>query len=208
MNVTAIEALGASTTGLNVTLPSELKGSLKTFTVVLKWTEVVYIIAVITCVLELFVGLLGFCSRAGSCITYIISGLSTLSIIAASIMATALASITVGAIKTASKSYGVTASINTSFLATTWLAVAFSIGASLFWMFTVCCCASNKNSKSRGGNDNEKLIPAGAYARVEDTQYQGQQTGVYNNQAFAVPTPNMKPTHHNGAYEPYSHGAV
>jgi hypothetical protein len=215
LNLTSIEALATSTSGVNVTLPTELRTSLKTFTVVTKWTEVVYIIALLTCVLELIVGLFGFCSRAASCVTYLVSGISTFSIIAASIMATVLGSITVGAIESTTKAYGVKAAMNTSFLATTWLAAAFSIGGGMFWMFTICCCASSHNSKkpnsrrARAGDDAEKLIPAGAYTRVEDTHYAGQQSGVYHNHGvFAVPTPNVKPTHHNGAYEPYSHGAI
>jgi hypothetical protein len=215
LNVTAIEDLASTTSGQNVTLPKELRTSLKTFVTVNKWTEVVYLIALLTCVLELVVGIFGFCSRAASCVTYIVSGLSTISIIIASVMSTVLGAITVGSIDSTAKAYGVKASLNTSFLAITWLAAAFSIGGGLFWMFTICCCAADhhskspKNRRSRGGEDAEKLIPSGAYQRVDDTHYNGQQTGVYHNQgAFAVPTPNVKPTHNNGAYEPYSHAAI
>ncbi|ATZ50736.1 hypothetical protein BCIN_06g02240 [Botrytis cinerea B05.10] len=206
LNTTSIDTL-ASATGVNATLPSEVKHALKTFTVVSKWTQVVYIIALIATALELFLGIFAMCSRAASCVTYIISGFSTAAVIAASIMATVLSSVTVGSIKTAAKAYGVEASIDTHFLAVTWLAVAFSIGSSFFWVFTICCCASDhKSSKKnrRSVNDQEKLIPQSmAYQKIDgpETAYGGQQQGVYHQQQYPQPT-------RTGAYEPYSHGAI
>jgi len=213
LNTTSIEALAISTSGVNFTLPKTLTTSLHTFTVVNEWTEIVYIIAFITCAIELVFGIFAICSRAGSCLTFIVSGLSTVSIVAASVMSTVLGSITVGSIESVAKVYGVKASLNTSFLATTWIAAAFSIGGGLFWMFTICCCAadhhSKKSSRRSRGEDAEKLIPTGAYQRVQDTTYPGQQSGVYRNQnTFAVPTPNVKPIRGDGAYEPYSHAAI
>merc|ERR1712072_1345124 len=188
LNTSTVEATASALTGTTVSLPSELKTALKTFKTFSKWTEVVYIIAFFTCVAELFLGLFGFCSRAGSCLTFIISGLSTATII----------------------------------LATTWLAAAFSIGAGMFWMLTICCCAAdhsgNSKRKSRGADDHEKLIPTGAYQRVDDNQhfnqgYAGQQHGIYNpqqNTEYGVPMHNVKPMARggNGAYEPYSHTAI
>lgn len=211
LNTSTIEKLASSTSGVTVTLPKSLTSALKTFTVFEKWTEVVYIIAVITCAFEIFLSIFAFCSRAGSCITFLISGLSTTTIIAASIMATVQVSIVTASIDSVAKAYGAKASINTSFLATTWLAVAFSIASGFFWMFTICCCASDhhsKKSRSRGGDDAEKLIPTGAYQRVHDdhTAYP-QQTGIYNNQAYATPAHNVK-AERGGAYEPYSHSAI
>jgi hypothetical protein len=211
LNTTTIQNLVQTTAGVTVTLPKSLTSALKTFTVFSKWTEVVYIIAVLTCAFEIFLSLFAFCSRAGSCITFLISGLSTTTIIAASIMATVEASITTGAIESVSKAYGATSHINTSFLATTWLAVVFSIASGFFWTFTICCCAADhhsKKSRRNRGDDNEKLIPTGAYQRVEETGYNGaQQTGIYNNQAYATPANNVK-AQRGGAYEPYTHSAI
>ncbi|KAE8449296.1 hypothetical protein EG329_008196 [Mollisiaceae sp. DMI_Dod_QoI] len=210
LNTTTIEKLASSTSGVTVTLPKSLTDALKTFTVFEKWTEVVYIIAVITCAFEIFLSVFAFCSRAGSCITFLISGLSTTTIIAASIMATVQVSIVTGAIDSVAKAYGTKASINTSFLATTWLAVVFSIASGFFWMFTICCCAADHHSKKsrRRGEDAEKLIPAGAYQRVEEQHgFAGQQSGVYNAQQFATPAHNVK-AERGGAYEPYSHSSI
>ncbi|KAA8570060.1 hypothetical protein EYC84_002395 [Monilinia fructicola] len=109
-------------------------------------------------------------------------------------MATALCSVTVGAIKSSTKAYGVKANIDTHFLAITWLAVVFSVASSFFWVFTICCCASsNKASKKdrRSLNDSEKLIPQNtAYQKIDtpDTGYVGQQQGIYHPQQYHQPT--------------------
>lgn len=198
-----------SSSGTTVTLPKEIRNSLKTFTVVSKWTEVVYIIAFVASVLEIVVGLFGFCSRIGSCCTFIISGISTTAVIIASVMATVMSAIVVGAIDSAAKAYGAKASLNTSFLAVTWLAAAFSLGAGLFWLFSICCCAADHHKRSRrSAADGEKLLPTGGsgYQRVDDphgfdanTAYGPQMSGIHQNQ---------KPIGRQGAYEPYSHGAM
>ena len=188
-------SMGAS--GKNATLPKTVTTALKAYVKVSKWTQVVYLIALLLSVLTLITGLFGFCSRGGSCITYFVSGLATTAIISASAMATASSAIVVAAIQTTAKSYNVHAKIMTGFLSVTWLACAFSVGAGLFWMFSICCC----KSESRGKHNNEKFAPS-SYQPLQDphTSYQPQTTGVYNPQAH-------KPVHGAG-YEPYTRSAV
>jgi hypothetical protein len=190
-------------TGLNVTLPNNIRDSLKTFTTVSKWTQVVYIIAAVTAVLELAVGIFAFCSRAGSCVTFIMSGISTSAVVAASILATGEGAVVVAAIKTSTEVYGVKASLNATFLAITWLGAAFSIAGGLFWLFSVCCCANDHHNRTRGGPDSEKLLPTKAYQRVEDpndfnanTEYGPRAHSGYNSE------PSRERT---GAYEAYSY---
>ncbi|KAF4630374.1 hypothetical protein G7Y89_g7759 [Cudoniella acicularis] len=208
-NTTQIEQLARTAINYNnVTIPKDITDALNTFIAVNRWTEVVYIIAIILTVLEIVVGLTGFCSRIGSCFTYILSGLSSTAIFAASTMATAESAIAVGSIKATAKAYGMDASLNTRFLATTWLATAFSLAAGFFWLFTVCCCAAEHKQRTRRvrGGDAEKLIPVGAYQRVDDPHHHNQgHAGGYN-----VPMQNVRPQQrgHGGAYEPYSHTAI
>jgi len=202
LNTTAINEKAQATSsaiGQNATLPKDVTNALKTYATVSKWTQVVYIIAFIITVLELVVGLFGFCSRAGSCVTYLVSGLATTAIISASILATASSAVVVAAVQSTSKAYGVKASIQTGFLSVTWLAVAFSIGAGLFWLFSICCCKAEHRNNKKGG---EKFIPTGSYQPIHDphTAYQGQQHGIYDAGA-------QKPIR-GGGYEPYSHAAV
>ncbi len=218
LNTTAIEKLASANAGVTVTLPKELTSSMRIFSVFSKWTNVVYIIAFLACAIELFFGIFAICSRIGSCVTFLLSGFSTVTIIAASIMATVQSAIVVGAVDSAGRAYNVKGSLNTSFLAITWLAAAFSIAGGLFWMFTICCCAAQHHSKRNNrrslGDDHEKLIPTGAYHPVGESEhfnnnaFAGQEHGIYApQQQYGVPS-NARPIRGDGAYEPYAHAAI
>ncbi|KAI1844546.1 hypothetical protein JX265_001531 [Neoarthrinium moseri] len=193
----------ASTTGQNVTLPDSITTSLKAFKTITKWTEVVYVIAMVALGVELFGGLFTYCSRAISCITYLISGVATVAVIAAAAMITAMASVVVGAVEASAKAYGVTASMNTSYLAAVWLGAAFAVGASLFWLFSACCCKREKHAR-RSRDDEKPFIPNGSYAPIHDNRHSAQSYG-YNQQAYAAPRSNART---DLAYEPYSHSRV
>jgi hypothetical protein len=190
----------ANANGANFT-DATLTNAVKTFGIVVKWTEVVYIIAAVLAVVELIVGLFAFCSRIGSCCTYIVSGFFTTAIIAAAGMSTFTSAIVVGTVKALEK-YGVHAAFNISFLAISWLAVAFAIAASLFWLFSICCCAPNHSSRrdrrSRAGGEK---VPYGGYERVNDPflpHHAHQETG------YVAPTQPAAAQR----YEPYSHAQV
>jgi len=191
-------AVSLAATGVSAKLPKDITAALKTFAKVSKWTQVVYIISLVLAVLTLVTGLFGFCSRGGSCITYFVIGFATTAIAIASIMATVSSGIVVAAVETTSKTYGVKANMDTGFLGFTWLAVAFSLGAGLFWMFSICCCKANDR---KAKNNGEKFAPTSSYQPLHDqhanTSYQGQQQGIYNPQHTKVA--------HGAGYEPYSH---
>ncbi|KAK2623832.1 hypothetical protein QTJ16_007013 [Diplocarpon rosae] len=222
LNTSVLEETASSISGGSVSLPSELKTALKTFKNVSRWTQIVYLCAIVNCAAVVFLGVFGFCSRVGSCLTFITSGIAALTIVIASVMSTVSTSLIIAAVKSTTKSYGVKGSINTSFIVTTWFAAAFSIGAALFWLVSSCCCASSHDSgsvhKSRGLSAQEKILPTGAYQRVDDSThfnngFAGQHNGVYDGQQnteYGVPMANVKPVARggNGAYEPYSHTAI
>ncbi|KAK4035398.1 SUR7/PalI family-domain-containing protein [Parachaetomium inaequale] len=191
-----------TSTGLNVTLPSGITDAVKAFGTVSKWTQVVFIIASVTLGVELFFGLFANCSRAFSCVTWLIAFLAILATGAAAALATATSVIVVGAVEASSELYGIDAQLNTRFLAAVWISVAFAIAAGLFWMFTICCCKpdhSSRRSRSRHGDEAEKFIPAGnggsGYSRL------GEPSG-YARQSYGPAQ------QHSGAYEPYSHARV
>lgn len=211
-NTTKLEETASSTVGTNVKLPKELTSALHSFQVLSKWTQVVYIIAFVATAVELLFGIFALCSRIGSCCTWIVSGISTVAIICASILATVGSAIVVGALDKVFKKYGAHAKLNTTFLAITWLAAAFSIAGSLFWLVSVCCCAPEKRERHRdrrnfrGSSDGEKLLSGGnGYQRVSEP-WGSQETGYTGR---GVPLQNFnKPTRVEGGYEPYSHTAV
>ncbi|OBT54852.1 hypothetical protein VE04_10341 [Pseudogymnoascus sp. 24MN13] len=195
-DTTTLEKL-TSDAKISVTIPDAVKTGLKTFATLVKWTEVVYIIACVTTALTVLVGIAGFFSRIGSCCTWIISGISCLAIIGFATLATVTSSVVVGALTASVKHYGVESSINTAWLAVIWIGAAASVASGLFWLFSVCCCANARkdNRHSRAG-DSEKLLGTRGYQPVHDpyqgSPYMGQQSGVYNQQQHAIPMHNVK----------------
>jgi len=195
--------------GQNITLPKEITDAINTFSTVIRWTEIVFVIAYIALGVELFFGIFANCSRAFSCITALIAGVATVAVCAAATLATVTSAIVVGAVEASAKFYGVSASLNTRFLATVWIAAAFAIAAGFFWLFTCCCCAPDHSSKrSRGGSYNrdsshEKLMPLSSspYQPVPggNTSYQQQ----YPQQSYGYTAPA-----HEQRYEPYAQTRV
>ncbi|CAJ2500608.1 Uu.00g034610.m01.CDS01 [Anthostomella pinea] len=185
---------------LNLTIPDGLNDGLNTYKTVNKWTEVVYIISMVALGLELFVGLFSAYSRGVSCLVWLISGFATAAVIAAAVLMTVMGSVVVGAVLGVSSQYGVKASVDTSFLATIWIGVAFALGASLFWLFSACCCKSEKRSHKRGGSSEKFLPPTGSYAPIGEHQNRTSGYG-YNN--FGAPQRGGGRS--DLAYEPYSH---
>jgi len=101
--------------------------------------------------LELLVGISAVFSRLGSCITSLISGVSTLFTIAASVTATALFAVLTGLFNTTLKGYEVHATLGTRMLAVTWIAVVFSLASGLFWALSSCCCSGDSAGGRRRG---------------------------------------------------------
>lgn len=195
--------------GQNVEIPEEITSAMTAFGTITRWTEIVFIIALVALGIELFFGIFANCSRAFSCITFLIAGVATVAVCTAASLATAMSVVVVGAVEGTAKWYGVSAEFNTRFLAAVWVSAAFAIAAGLFWLFTICCCAPDhhKSSRKRGMDrgEGEKFIPSGAYQPIHDdhvygaNRHSGPQYG-YSNQAHA-PRRDM-------AYEPYSHANV
>lgn len=89
----------------------------------------------------------------------------------------------------------------------TWLAVAFSLGASLFWVISSCCCSGrspyNKSSKPRG------ITAEKAAYTYEPLGPHGTPTPApYANTSYPPPAhADQGPMHNtrNSAYEPFRH---
>jgi len=198
--------------GQNVTIPDEITTAMDVFSTTTRWTEIVFIIAVVAVGLELFFGIFANCSRAFSCITFLIAGLATVAVCAAASLATAMSVIVVGAVEGTAKWYGVSADFNKNFLAAVWIAAAFAIAAGLFWLFTICCCAPDHHSSSRKrggarGAEGEKFIPTGSYQPIyEDPGYAGNNARHSGPQYGYASQPQGQ--RRDMAYEPYSHANV
>ncbi|CCE29790.1 uncharacterized protein CPUR_03637 [Claviceps purpurea 20.1] len=216
LNASVIETLN-STTGLKIELPHEMEAALRTFRTVTKWTEVAFIIALVALALQLVVGIFAMCSRAVSCLTWLLSGVTGILVGVAAGMATAMATVVIGAVESSAKYYGVEGHVGGRFLATVWIAALFAIVSGLFWIFTVCCCKPERRQKRCKNADGEKLLPTGAYKpisghRVEMTGGQSGHPAYYDpNQAHAGYSSGPRHAAGHGranmAYEPYSHRA-
>lgn len=196
----------------DVKIPNGVVDGLKAFATLIKWTQVVFIIACIATAVTVLIGIIGFFSRIGSCITWIVSGISSLAIIGFGALATVTSTAIVGTLNATLKRYGVKSSVNVGWLTIAWIGAAASLAAGIFWLFTICCCASSRDDKRRSrAGDSEKLLGSSGYQPVQDPfrndPYVGQQSGIYNQQQHAIPMHNVK-SDRTQAYEPYSHHAV
>lgn len=202
----------ATSAGQTLTLPEEITKAISAFTTVAMWTEIAFVIAIVALALEVFMGIFANCSRVFSCVTMLIAMVATTAVCGFAGLATAMSVIVVGAVEASAKFYGVSADVNTRYLATVWIAAAFAIAAGFFWMFTVCCCAPDHSSRrsSRKSHDpaGEKFLPVGAYQPIhEEGAYQGAYANRHSNPQYGY-APQQHAPRRDVAYEPYSHANV
>ncbi|KAF2664352.1 hypothetical protein BT63DRAFT_483765 [Microthyrium microscopicum] len=187
--------------GLNSTLyekyiPSGVNTALNTYKKVASWMFIAYVIAFWTTIASIVVGLLAICSRIGSCLTTIVASVATLFTLLAALTSTILFSTLVGALDGLLKPYSIKLSVGTRMMALDWIAVAFSIGASMFWLVSICCCSGRSDRKERRRKAADPEPGAGyaafgsqrGYKPLEDDQHHNQP---YHNQYGAQP-------HHTG----------
>ncbi|KAH0541509.1 hypothetical protein GP486_008710 [Trichoglossum hirsutum] len=113
--------------GLAGQFPKEVKKAMKTYQTVARWMFTAYVCAFVATAVELIV--------------------SSVLILLASITSTALYASIAASFNTALKSFGIHGSLGRPMMTTTWLAVAFSWAAGLFWLFSACCVSGKSNSK-------------------------------------------------------------
>ncbi|KAL7919673.1 SUR7/PalI family domain-containing protein [Trichoderma austrokoningii] len=191
--------------GATIQLPKDIKDAISAFKKLIKWSEVLFIIALIALGFELLIGIFSNFSRVISCLTWCESAFTTAIIIIADSLATATVAVIAGVVNGSKHLYGAKVHIDGSFLAIIWISAAFSIGASLFWIFTICCCAPEKRQKRKNRDihgDGEKLIPSGGFGSRGYAPL-GEQTGYTSG----VPKFNSGSGRSDLAYEPYSHRA-
>ncbi|TLD06805.1 hypothetical protein E2P81_ATG10547 [Venturia nashicola] len=200
--------------------------AIKVYKRVAKWNSIAYQVAFWTTLGTILVSILAIFSRWGSLLTWILAIVSSLFTFAASLTTTVLFSTLSGALKGLLNPYKIKVDVGTRALAITWIATAFSIVATLFWLFSVCCCSgkssnphnkSNKgglwNAEPKGYNDNRhsgmSLGKSGTgYARVGSPGHGGDRVPLaqYPQQPTAYQSPmpygGGNPQHSNG-FEPY-----
>ncbi|OJJ46925.1 hypothetical protein ASPZODRAFT_1854276 [Penicilliopsis zonata CBS 506.65] len=193
-------------------LPSSLTKAIKVYRDVSKWMFVAYIIAFCATLAEIVLGVFAICSRWGSCVVTLVSSVSLLFTTAASVTATALFATLTGTFNSALKDYGITGSMGKHIYIATWLAVAFSLAASLFWSFSTCCCSGRSPYSHRDGRNTRGGITAEkAPYTYEPIDHQAHPAAVNPNTAYppaattsygrSAPVNNTR----SNAYEPFRH---
>ncbi|CRG88450.1 hypothetical protein PISL3812_05480 [Talaromyces islandicus] len=203
------EVWGLNETGVDVLFPETLQKGLSTYEKAAKWMFIAYVIAAISTAVELLVGISAIFSRLGSCVTSIVSGVSTFFTLATAITATALYAALDGLFNTNLKDYQVHSTLGGRMIAVAWLAAAFSIVSGVFWAFSSCCCSGESRGSRRGGLIAEKAPYT--YERV-GSPYMGMRgvepTPMYNGHQSApmYPTAPLAVSRgtHDG-FEPYRH---
>ncbi|KGO75206.1 Actin cortical patch SUR7/pH-response regulator PalI [Penicillium italicum] len=212
--------LGVSETQLEKEIGKDMKKTMKVYKAVSKWMFIAYIVAFIATCVQVLLGIFAIFSRWGSCVTTLVSIVSFLFTLGASLTSTIMFSIAKGSLGTALKVYDVHVGLGKNIYIATWLAVAFSLGATVFWMLSTCCCSGrspyshNDRRNTRGSTTAEKAPytyePIGAARTPFGTQ---EPHAPQHGYVTSYPPP---PTHHNdipmtpynqqsSAYEPYRH---
>jgi hypothetical protein len=201
---------GLDSSDIKDELPSEYNKVMNIYKTVSKWMFIAYLVAFIVTIVEIVVGFFAICSRWGSCVTTLFALLAFLFTAAASITSTVLFSIFKSSLGTTLKAYGISLSMGKNIYVATWLAVAFSLGALIFWTFSVCCCSGrspygHRNNNTRGITAEKAPYtyePLGAgqvpYGHQQPTSYPAPaaQGGQY-----PMTTTNQR----SNAYEPFRH---
>lgn len=184
---------------VEVKLPKEINAAIQTFRSMTKGAEVAFIVALMELAIEIALGVFAVCSRELTCWTWMASALASAFVLSSAILSTIMASVSIGAVETTAKLYGVKGNVNVVFLAIIWIGAAFAIAANLLWIIPTLCCSTTINRKDPEGKGLlERSHNSGAYAPIDDDH---EMHPAYHNRGLA-PSPRT-----DLAYEPYSHQA-
>jgi hypothetical protein len=206
-----------TTWGLNNTVVQQALGSsfqkgINAYKTGAKWMFIAYVVAFWVTVGSIVVGFFAICSRLGSCATTVVSSAATLFTFAAALTSTILFSTLTGVLDAALKPYKIKLSIGSRMLAVDWLAVAFSVAATLFWTISICCCSGRSNrEKNRGDKHSDyasNVAPFGSrgYQPLGEHQHSGSGAVAQNHEMQTFGHESAGPYKgRETAYEPLRH---
>lgn len=198
----ATQVWGMDNNPIMNSLPNDYHKAMDIYKGASKWMFIAYWVAFAVTCLVLVVGVFAICSRWGSCVTTLVALASFGFTTAASVTSTVLFSIMEGTAGTALAAYNIKFSLGKNMFVATWLAVAFSLGALLFWSFSACCC-SGRSSYNRNDPDRRSgaFVPEKAPYTYEPLAGRSAPNTSYNHQVEEYPM--TTPSHGGNAYEPY-----
>jgi hypothetical protein len=216
-----LEVWGLNGTDIQQYVPKSLNDGLNVYAKVSKWLYTAYVVALCTTIGSFLVGFLAIFSRWGSFVTAIVSGVATLFTILAAVTSTVLFSTLTGTFNSVLRGYGIHLSVGTRMLALDYIAVIFSLAASLFWFVSICCCSGKSShpysrdayGKRNPGNGVYSAAPLGSrgYQPIEGHGHQNsaQPWGAHHRgvemDTFGAQSPYKG---RETAYEPFRHERV
>jgi hypothetical protein len=206
-----------TTWGLNNTVVQQALGSsfqkgINAYKTGAKWMFIAYVVAFWVTVGSIVVGFFAICSRLGSCATTVVASAATLFTFAAALTSTILFSTLTGVLDAALKPYKIKLSIGSRMLAVDWLAVAFSVAATLFWTISICCCSGRSSREKNRGNKHSdyasNVAPFGSrgYQPLGEHQHSGSGAVAQNHEMQTFGHDSAGPYKgRETAYEPFRH---
>jgi hypothetical protein len=195
-----VQVWGLNNSGVADLIPNELEKGLNIYKAVANWMFVAYAVAFFASLASIIVGLLAICSRLGSCVTTFVSVTATLFSFLAALTSTILFSVLTGTFNSVLKTYGIRLTVGTKMMALDWIAFAFSLGATLFWTISICCC-SGKSDRKPGGDGKYNAAPRGGYQSLGGDRNSYQQTSNVEMGNYGASPYKGRET----AYEPFRH---
>lgn len=188
---------GLNGTGVAADFPTALQDGLNVYQKVSKWMFVAYVVAIIATAANVVLGIFAICSRWGSCVTSIAASIATLFTFLAALTSTILFSTLTGTFNTVLSQYGIHLTVGTKMLSLDWLAFAFSLGASLFWTISICCCSGKSSHPKNGGKGGPASFASRGYAPLGEEQGKNVEMGAVGGRGPYAGR--------ETAYEPFRH---
>ncbi|KAH0610237.1 uncharacterized protein H6S33_011764 [Morchella sextelata] len=161
-----IQILNASMTADELDFPDSVQKVNKAVGAASKVMAAMYVLGLVTGVVTFAVGWFGLLSRWGSCVTTILADVSFFFLLVGSIISTALYYTMRTVYDKAFSQFNLVAATGNNMFTLTWLAVAFALAASVFWMFSTCCCSGKRDRVMRTDHGKTKGSGGHKYERV------------------------------------------
>ncbi|KAK4980945.1 hypothetical protein LTR66_010279 [Elasticomyces elasticus] len=149
-NIAVVNAAEGNATAMtNRLLGDAAAKGLDAYRRVAGWMCAAYIASLCLGLATVLLGIFAIFSRIGSMITTIVAVLSTLLLLAATLTSTLLFSSLLLALRALLHPYNTTLSLSRPTLTLDWLAVLLSAAATIFWLFSSCCCSGRSHHAQR-----------------------------------------------------------
>lgn len=199
-----------------VTWPGSVTKAQKAINVAEKAMNVCYLLGFIATCATFVVGWFGLLSRWGSCVTVIFADIASFFLLVGSIISTSMFFSLKAAFNKVLTDFHVKAEVGGPMMSITWLAFAFSFGASFFWLLSTCCCSGRTSRVMKSGPAGKGANDHG-YQRV-GSPYAGINPGPaplfndpmhgYSHGQPAYGQNNVEMGHVQHPFEPMRHTAV